>query len=134
MIDDTIEAVVVLPFVAEIRAEPPGRRAARRSIAPGSTFHRILPGSVVPPPAPARRERRAAARAAAISTESGIRSCTASEGTFDPRFSTILRFQQDALAFLVWLGNRSRIERWSRSTPLRWLPFRPEFASATPTS
>ena len=45
-----------------------GSRAASASIAPGSSFHRSFPGSVVPPPAPARRDIRAAARAAKVST------------------------------------------------------------------
>ena len=67
-----IAAVVVLPFVAEITAEPSGSLAARRSIAPGSSFQSSFPGTVVPPPAPARRDRLPAARATAISAASGI--------------------------------------------------------------
>jgi hypothetical protein len=67
-----IAAVVVLPFVAEITAEPSGSLAARRSIAPGSSFQSSFPGTVVPPPAPARRDSRPAARATAISAASGI--------------------------------------------------------------
>jgi hypothetical protein len=67
-----IAAVVVFPFVAEITADPSGRRAARRSIAPGSSFHRSFPGTVVPPPAPARRDSLPATRATAISAASGI--------------------------------------------------------------
>ena len=66
-ISAAIAAVVVLPFVAEMSAEPSGSRAASRSIAPGSSFQSSLPGTVVPPPVPASRESRPAARASAIS-------------------------------------------------------------------
>ncbi len=51
-ISAAIAAVVVLPFVAEMTAAPAGSLAASRSIAPGSSFERSLPG-----------HRRAAARA-----------------------------------------------------------------------
>ena len=70
-ISAAIAAVVVLPFVADTSADPCGSRAASRSIAPGSTFHRSFPGSVVPPPRPASRDSAPAARAAATSSESG---------------------------------------------------------------
>jgi hypothetical protein len=72
-----IAVVVVLPFVAETRADPSGRRAARRSIASGSSFQSSFPGSVVPPPVRASRDSPPAARAAAISSASGIRGRTA---------------------------------------------------------
>src|SRR5262249_32948759 len=42
-----------------------------RSIAPGSSFHRSLPGIVVPPPARVSRDRPPTARAARISALSG---------------------------------------------------------------
>ena len=74
----TIAAVVVLPFVAEMSADPRGRRAASRSTAPGSSFQRSFPGTVVPPPAPTTRESPAAARASRISTESGRNGLTRS--------------------------------------------------------
>jgi hypothetical protein len=66
----TIDAVVVFPFVADTSNVPCESRAARRSTAPGSTFQRSFPGSVVPPPRPAARESAPAARAAAISNAS----------------------------------------------------------------
>ena len=71
-ISATIARVVVLPFVAETSTEPLGRRRASRSIAPGSSFQRSFPGSVVPPPRPARRESEPAARKTAVSRASGI--------------------------------------------------------------
>ena len=88
-----IAAVVVLPFVAEITAAPAGSRAASRSIAPGSSFERSFPGTVVPPPAPASRDSAATPRAAAISAASGTRSCTArGYATGDvPRLSELAR-------------------------------------------
>ena len=67
-ISAAIAEVVVLPFVAEMTAVPAGKRAARRSIAPGSSFERSLPGTVIPAPAPTRRESAATPRAARIST------------------------------------------------------------------
>src|SRR5439155_25800727 len=67
----TIAVVVVFPLVAETSTEPWGSRPASRSIAPGSSFQRSLPGSVVPPPRPARRESAPAERAAAASSTSG---------------------------------------------------------------
>src|SRR5204862_1752823 len=70
-ISAAIEAVVVLPFVADTSTEPRGRRRASRSIAPGSSFHRSLPGRVVPPPRPAARDTAPAARSTAASTASG---------------------------------------------------------------
>ncbi len=70
-ISAVIAAVVVLPFVADTNAEPRVSRAARRSIAPGSSFQSSFPGMVVPPPAPASRDSRPAARATAISAASG---------------------------------------------------------------
>src|SRR5579864_5576565 len=70
-ISAAMAAVVVFPFVAEIVAVPAGRRAARRSIAPGSRVASSFPGMVVPPPAPARRESPATKRAAATSSPSG---------------------------------------------------------------
>jgi biotin carboxyl carrier protein len=70
-ISAAIAAVVVLPFVAETTAVPPGRRAAKRSIAPGSSFESSFPGTVVPPPAPTRRDSPPTARAAAISADRG---------------------------------------------------------------
>jgi hypothetical protein len=72
-----IAEVVVLPFVAEMSALPAGSRVASLSTAPGSSFQRSFPGTVVPPPAPAIRERPAAARASRISAESGTRSAIA---------------------------------------------------------
>ena len=66
-ISAAIAAVVVLPFVAEMTAVPAGSRAASRSIAPGSSFERSLPGTVIPAPAPTRRESAATPRAARIS-------------------------------------------------------------------
>ena len=71
-ISATIALVVVFPFVAETSTDPCGRRAASRSIAPGSSFQSSLPGSVVPPPRPATRDSEPAARAAAASSASGI--------------------------------------------------------------
>src|SRR5206468_5327290 len=70
-ISATIAVVVVLPLVAETRTEPRGRRSARRSIAPGSSFQSSFPGRVVLPPRPARRESAPAERAAAGSSASG---------------------------------------------------------------
>src|SRR5581483_845382 len=70
-ISAAMAAVVVFPFVAEIAAVPAGRRAASRSIAPGSSVANSFPGTVVPPPAPARRESPATKRAAATSSPSG---------------------------------------------------------------
>ena len=61
-----IAAVVVLPLVAEMTAQPCGSRAARRSIAWGSRRVRTLPGRLVPPPRPARRASWPTARAARI--------------------------------------------------------------------
>src|SRR5262249_52476987 len=49
---------------------PRRRREASRSTAPGSTFHRSFPGSVVPPPRPAARDSRPTARAAFASRSS----------------------------------------------------------------
>jgi hypothetical protein len=72
----TMAAVVVLPFVAEISADPRGSQAASLSTAPGSSFQSNFPGTVVPPPAPTTRERAAAARASTISAESGRRGLT----------------------------------------------------------
>jgi hypothetical protein len=51
---------------------PAGRRAARASSAPGSTFQSSFPGRVVPPPRPTARERRPTSRAADVSAESRI--------------------------------------------------------------
>jgi len=45
-----------------------GSLAARRSIAPASSFHSTFPGNVVPPPARARRDNRPAARASAATS------------------------------------------------------------------
>jgi hypothetical protein len=67
-----IAAVVVFPFVAESTADPSGNLAARRSIAPGSSFQSTFPGNVVPPPALATRDNVPAARATATSADSGI--------------------------------------------------------------
>ena len=66
----TIALVVVLPFVADTSAAPAGSRAARASIAAGSSFQRASRGSWCRRPRPASRDRRAAARAASISTAS----------------------------------------------------------------
>src|SRR5205823_14857660 len=82
-------AVVVLPFVAETSAEPRGRRAASRSTAEGSSFHRSFPGRVVPPPAPASRERPPTARAARISAPRGIGGRTKGERTPGLRSSLV---------------------------------------------
>ena len=57
-ISAAIAAVVVFPFVADTSATPRGRRAARRSSAPGSTAESSLPGRVVPPPRRATRGRK----------------------------------------------------------------------------
>ena len=65
-----IAAVVVLPLVEEMTAQPSGRRPARRSIAWGSRRVSTLPGRLVPPPRPARRASSPTARAAAILTSS----------------------------------------------------------------
>src|SRR5207253_172211 len=75
-----IASFVVLPFVAEITAEPSGNLAARRSTAPGSSFQINFPGTVVPPPVRARRDNRPAARATAISAASGIETRKAGRG------------------------------------------------------
>ena len=60
----TIAAVVVLPLVAEISAEPWSSSAAMSCIASGSARSSSRPGSVVPPPRPRRRESERTVRAA----------------------------------------------------------------------
>ena len=77
-------AVVVFPFVAETAAVPAGRRAASRSIAPGSSFDRSLPGMVIPAPAPTSRERAATPRAAAVSAARST--CPSVFEPYDPSF------------------------------------------------
>ena len=98
-ISATIALVVVLPFVAETRTEPCGRRPARRSIAPGSSFQRSFPGSVVPPPRPAARESAPADRSAADSTASGIGRRIAR--TVDDRFRRSTRPTRLYLHFIL---------------------------------
>ena len=78
-ISAAIAVVVVLPFVAEMSAEPCSSRAASRSIAPGSSFQRSFPGRVVPPPRPASRESAPALRRTADSSESGMGGRTGGE-------------------------------------------------------
>ena len=72
-ISAAIAAVVVLPFVAETSAEPCGSRAARRSIAPGSSFQSSLPGQ--------RRAAAGAARAARAAPPRARRAISRASGT-----------------------------------------------------
>ena len=78
-ISATIAVEVVFPLVAEMSTEPCSSRAASRSIAPGSSFQRSFPGSVVPPPRPATRDSEPAARRTADSRDRGIGERTGSE-------------------------------------------------------
>ena len=72
-ISAAIAEVVVLPFVAETTAAPPGGALPAGRSRRGRASTRSLPGTVVPPPRPEARERRADAARSAISSASGGR-------------------------------------------------------------
>ena len=78
-ISATIAVDVVLPFVAEMIADPCSSLAASRSIAPGSSFQSSFPGRVVPPPRPATRDSAPALRRTADSSDSGMGGRTGGE-------------------------------------------------------
>ena len=65
-------AVVVLPFVALITAEPWASRCASKPIACGSSRVSTFPGSDVPPPRPAARTSEPTALAAATLGASSV--------------------------------------------------------------
>ena len=79
-IEAAIAAVVVFPFVAEMTADPSGKRRGEPVDGAGIELPDSLPGTVVPPPAPRRRERRPAARATSdLRGERNRRSATRKE-------------------------------------------------------